>query len=239
MPPTRLKTAFPQQEHPPRRGLSIMLWAPRLLIPACLRCGTIAQPHRTHGLCNRCWHWCQKHKYPTFREVRQAKASSLTLTEAAYVAGIIDGEGCIHLAKSERRKWDGVFQTGRMFIVVSLTYQPLITWLGNTIGGYVRQVKQKNPKHKTVWLWRLSGHNAASLLSTLLPYLRIKQEQALIAIEYDATSTKNREKREQLKLRMSVLNYRGVPYLLMENKQTLFRQMEQRFLLLTAGEEKP
>lgn len=91
----------------------------------------------------------------------------------AYMAGIVDGEGCITIHSTR-----GYF--GLEIYVVN-TYKPLLDWVESLFGGatYLHKVKT-SPR----WDWQIRGKDAQDLLITLLPYLIVKRNQAELAIAF-------------------------------------------------------
>lgn len=101
------------------------------------------------------------------------KESNLTLPDDAvtlsYIAGLIDGEGCITLANKCWR------------IQVAMTDEPVIRWLG-TFGGSVSERKRYG-KRKRNWRWLIMRQSeVVEFLMATMPYLRVKRDQAENAI---------------------------------------------------------
>jgi hypothetical protein len=101
----------------------------------------------------------------------------------AYSAGIIDGEGTITIAKT-----GGTQDKPRyaLRVTVTSTDQCLPQFLSLNFGGGVRLIASKNPKHKDCWCWEISSRKATKFVSAILPYLRIKQPQAELAISFQS-----------------------------------------------------
>jgi len=89
------------------------------------------------------------------------------MSDLAYLAGIIDGEGSVgnHSAGVGKR---------RFVIEVKMTDEPLIDWLVATFGGFKQFRPKQNIKWKDQWRWRVQGKSAESLYAQVLPHLRIK-----------------------------------------------------------------
>jgi len=121
------------------------------------------------------------------------------IEDLAYLAGIIDGEGTIGIYYHKGRN------SYRVKIYVVNTYKPLIDWLGSVFGGFVYQRTHKT--WKTKYEWHL-GEDAMDLLKSLIPYLKIKKEQALTAIEF-REKFKQKELRQEFYLKMKQLNSRS------------------------------
>lgn len=97
----------------------------------------------------------------------------LKKTDLAYIAGLIDGEGCL----SANRKKDCIATN----LSVVNTNRPVIEFLQRYCGG---GIYRRHPLgRRVVWTWWLSSNPATQLLRQLLPYLQIKREQAQWFIE--------------------------------------------------------
>jgi hypothetical protein len=105
----------------------------------------------------------------------------LSVAEAAYLAGFLDGEGSIVRAKP--RVWRvAIFQSD----------EAVIRWIAEVTGtGFIgsRQPDAmggnlvKKSEFKVNWYWQLYGRNAGLFLEQLLPYLRVKKERAQMAVD--------------------------------------------------------
>ena len=98
----------------------------------------------------------------------------------AYIAGLIDGEGCISIRKCRQ----GQFIYYKPMIEVGMVNKEPIKLLEKTFGNsawyeVVPTGKRKLICHK----WRVTGTNCLPVLNTILPYIIVKKEQALLAIE--------------------------------------------------------
>ena len=96
-------------------------------------------------------------------------------TDLAYLAGIVDGEGCISRLKRRRpRRWT---------VTVGSTSPELILWLAE-FGGTVHELKMNPLGKKQGWQWNVvSWRDVRYLLVAILPYMKIKREAALNAVE--------------------------------------------------------
>ena len=102
-----------------------------------------------------------------------------------YLAGILDGEGCICLYGAERSdcKYHCSLQ-----VVIYNTSTTLMKWLVKNVGGryYTRTANGYGKKPgKIQYVWHPSGKkNRENFLLGVLPYLIIKREQAKVALEF-------------------------------------------------------
>jgi hypothetical protein len=102
--------------------------------------------------------------------------------QIAYLAGIIDGEGCIYI---QRRKTKCGWSYFPRFQVTN-TNRNLMEWIKNTFGGliYDKPRKHINPKWKMQIEWFTTRELLDKLLIFIIPYLVIKRKQAEIMIEF-------------------------------------------------------
>ena len=102
--------------------------------------------------------------------------------DLAYLAGIIDGEGCIRI----RRRRRGSYWCYYSYIRVAMTNQSVLMLLQYHLGGYVGK-QTKLPSHrKEQYYWGIECRAAIIALQKLLPYLKIKKAEAELAIKFNA-----------------------------------------------------
>lgn len=124
--------------------------------------------HRLNLKADRTLHWTH-----TWKFINSNPYKSLSREDLAYMSGIIDGEGFLDMDKR------GFWRLG-----VGNTYKPLIDWLGNKIDySTCTYRRSQNPKWKESWTWNLHGNlKVFALLKLLFPYLIVKKDKAIIAI---------------------------------------------------------
>lgn len=95
-------------------------------------------------------------------------------TDLAYMAGILDGEGCITIL---RRKAGGARKSPshNAQIVVTSSTREMLVWIEARWGGVIHP-------NRAVFAWHLSGQSATDLLLKCMPYLVVKAEQARVVI---------------------------------------------------------
>ena len=108
-------------------------------------------------------------------------------TDLAYVAGIIDGEGCIGIYKTKYRYY--------LTVAVHMTDEWMVTWLASLFSGskntYTHYRKRSNCKPE--WAWQIQGKRALVFLELILPYLKLKRPQAEIAINFQRAKVRPRQ----------------------------------------------
>lgn len=91
----------------------------------------------------------------------------LSATDLAYLAGLLDGEGCFTVGTS-----------GSPLISVEMTHLATIEWIADCFGTGVTTVRKRQPHHTQSFRTQAWGENAQLLAADLLPFLRIKHANA-------------------------------------------------------------
>jgi hypothetical protein len=107
-----------------------------------------------------------------------------TSTDIAYAAGFFDGEGCIIIRKSNRVSGNISYSLG---IQVAQVCQSPLLWLQSRWGCHICPVNRPRP----TWTWSPSSRAAARFLQDVLPFLIVKHDQAIIAIEFQSHKCNN------------------------------------------------
>lgn len=95
--------------------------------------------------------------------------------DVAYLAGLIDGEGC--LAIRNRVRWKSISVE-----VVGTDRVPL-DWAQATFGGVVGKLHEKRPNRRQPWHWRITATEPAAELARIVrPYLKVKQAEATLLV---------------------------------------------------------
>jgi hypothetical protein len=112
----------------------------------------------------------------------------LDSADAAYIAGLVDGEGTITLSRvhcNERR---------RLVVCISNNELSILRFVLATIGaGKITSKRTYNARHAASYAYQLSSRQALYLLSQIAPYLRsYKARRArLILDNYVAVTPRN------------------------------------------------
>lgn len=108
----------------------------------------------------------------------------------AWVAGFIDGEGCVSIYKQRSKSTRlGYIYVGAID-VVNTDIRGLYK-LHELFGGSVHKRREVRASDAPVYVWRVANRAAARVAEAILPYLVMKQEQAklLIALATDKRGT--------------------------------------------------
>lgn len=114
--------------------------------------------------------------------------SELSETDKAYIAALIDGEGCILIQKT-RPNGAECSPKYTLCVTVGITYEPTVRYLHNVFGGTYASKRIRVPGWKPQWVWRVSGARAVECLEVVYPYLKEKREQAWLGLEYSKQLT--------------------------------------------------
>lgn len=112
-------------------------------------------------------------------------------TEAAYLAGIVDGEGSISMTRVGGKRRHAYW---RIVLVVSNCDRELIEWLEQWGGATMYDMNRgpnKRPQHR----WTIVGNALREMLPKIQPFLIIKAERAgwarrVLAIQNTRTGNK-------------------------------------------------
>lgn len=117
------------------------------------------------------------------------KLKMLNDIQKAYLAGIIDGEGCITIHK-------GV-PNYQVWLRVGSTNKSLVEYLQGLLGGTIRIQRQPSYRHARLYLWGLfAADGVRMILREVLPYLIVKKAAAENALKQPYTQETHRRQKE-------------------------------------------
>jgi hypothetical protein len=146
---------------------------------------------------------------------------NLTIAQASYIAGFIDGDGTISITQQGDRSKSSYSITFR----VGNTNKNVLKWLKKTTGlGKITKMYTSNnwdrPNIKQMYNWTVYPTEIRVLLPQVLPYLIVKKERGEIMNEWLQKSSyfigaraRNKEWRDWKKEKCSImkkLNKRGL-----------------------------
>lgn len=134
----------------------------------------------------------------------------------AWAAGLIDGEGCVSIASGINKRSGGRYY--RADLIVSNTNRALLEPLLAMFGGRIDNLNRNGGKRRHAFQWKVTGSaHAAEVLSKVRPWLIAKARQADLAVQAATLLVQkgrskgpDRSALEGMKLRMHVLNKRGI-----------------------------
>jgi hypothetical protein len=107
----------------------------------------------------------------------------MTEIEIAYLAGLFDGEGCIHIKKTRRPDTPCGVQYA-LQTSVRMTNKNAVDKFYNAFGGHVYPCSKRFPWHKDMWQWIALSSIAQVFLMDTMPYLIVKKDEAKLALEF-------------------------------------------------------
>jgi len=124
-------------------------------------------------------------------------------TDMAYIAGFFDGEGSIFVSKSKKQ----------YFLTVSISNTNLLVLesIQRIIGGGISKSPDNRENSSQLFRLRLYCNEAKKFLERILSYLKIKKEQAKLAIEFQSKMemgklTIPKEKQEKYRIQINSFN---------------------------------
>lgn len=123
------------------------------------------------------------------------KRNNLT-TRLAYIAGFVDGEGCIRIKKSNK--------TGNSYYLtvhVTNTDRAPLLIIQSIFGG--KLFFQEKGKNKAIWQYYITCSEAADMLRTLSGFLISKKPQADLAITFH-------DRKEQMSTEEKIISYERI-----------------------------
>lgn len=144
---------------------------------------------------------------------------SPTEKEIAYLAGIVDGEGCIRIHWRPKSELARYHQWGAV-VSVTNTSEALLDWIKEHFGGFLQRKTIREDNRKPIGEWKATNTQALHILPLIEPLLIVKRRQAQIVIEFQsrvaasrsaalAVSEEELAYRKTLHAEISVLNQRG------------------------------
>ncbi len=103
----------------------------------------------------------------------------------SYFAGLIDADGTIAIARNKyyEERFGGFY--GIVYLSLTNSDGRLISDVLEQFGGSLDQV------YHAAYQWRIYGRPAVDIIKKILPYLRIKREEANVAIEFQSLLLKS------------------------------------------------
>lgn len=126
---------------------------------------------------------------------------------AAYLAGIVDGEGSICIVERPAKPQCGeVTPTFLDFVKIGNTDYRLLAWISEKTGlGTIYTETRRKPNSRQMHAWHVSSKQCVKFLERVHPYLVIKKEQAALIFSFRETfepvGTGRRVSEETLALR--------------------------------------
>ena len=95
-----------------------------------------------------------------------------------YLAGFVDGEGCLTHSRDKKHG------RHRPQLRISGTFKPIMQWIKMLFGGNYYVIKPRKGQNKASYDWVLSTNQAIELVKCLMPYLKVKKEEAKVFVSF-------------------------------------------------------
>lgn len=121
---------------------------------------------------------------------RVSQKSMVTKEELAYIAGFLDGDGCVNLQLAPRKGYRFGFQIKALIVFYQKTeYRNFLEWLKEKfVYGYIRNRNDGMSEYTIVGV-----EPVREILKSLYPYLKLKKPQADLALHVLSQMPKARQ----------------------------------------------
>lgn len=131
--------------------------------------------------------------------------AALSETSKAYMAGLFDGEGMVAVRKRVDESTSGKKCYYTLRTQISNTNPDPLDMIYDIWGGGInKRIDIRGGNRRPIYDWILTSSKAADFLTAVLPYLIIKKNEAILAIEFQSTLNYNRITEDILKYRESI-----------------------------------
>jgi len=111
-------------------------------------------------------------------------------TDKAYIAGLFDGEGSIHIKRAPEKKRSGTYNCMRISMEITMTDQSVIRWVHEILGCGTFTKKPRKGKRKDgtkylmQWRWRCTFRDAYYVCCLIWPWAHTKLPKIQQVIEH-------------------------------------------------------
>jgi len=101
-------------------------------------------------------------------------------SDAAYIAGLFDGEGSIDFTKRKEKKRSGTYNCRRVSMEISMTDESVLIWVHEVLGvGTLTKkprkgLRKNGTKYLMQYRWRCTFRDAYYVCRVLWPYAHVK-----------------------------------------------------------------
>lgn len=136
----------------------------------------------------------------------------ITEIDIVYASAIMDGEGCIRIAKVDALKINRPNNRYTLSIQVQMVDKKVIKWLHQKFGGYFYFQKMNikdHPNWSDRYRWQLQNQNCEKFLHYIILYLKLKTPQAKLALKFLELERGDIKNKHKYYLKMTKLNQVG------------------------------
>lgn len=115
-----------------------------------------------------------------------AGKQNLSDSDIAYIAGFVDGDGCIAYNKTKHKnKSRFPNPTYSIQCIVTNKHRSILEWFKELFSGTIRDIDRIHCGKREIFsIWLTSGDTCRRLLGTILPYLKVKRKQAELVLAF-------------------------------------------------------
>ena len=114
----------------------------------------------------------------------------MTEAEAAYIAGLFDGEGTVTYKKYKEKKTKGTYDCWRISMEIAMTDESVLIWLTEVLGCGTLNKKPRKNGHKMQYRWRCVFRDCFHVCCILFPFAHVKLGKIQQIIEHYSTIQK-------------------------------------------------
>ena len=105
----------------------------------------------------------------------------MTNSDAAYIAGLFDGEGSVDFAKRKEKKRGKIYTVQRILMRIEMTDEDVLNWVHEKLGvGTVRK-RNRSPSIKAHWkdrwVYSVRFREALYVCKLIWPYAQVKLQK--------------------------------------------------------------
>ena len=124
--------------------------------------------------------------------VNKTTRGKVSKEDLAYIAGLIDGEGSIVITKARRSNPKYKCPHYILLVTCTNTHLGVLEWLNTKYASSKAFRKREREGWRTAYEWHSSAKMALGFLKLIRPWLKIKSEQADLAIEFQTNKMSDR-----------------------------------------------
>lgn len=118
------------------------------------------------------------------RPTWEKRMEAATETDWAYAAGYFDGEGWIGIRYQKPRGTKSPNGSWTVRVQINSVDAAPLEWLEETFGGGIVVARKAGPHNKLLWGWCLSSSAVKRWLMGVMPYLKIKDDEARLTLRF-------------------------------------------------------
>lgn len=146
-----------------------------------------------------------------------------TMTDFAYAAGIVDGEGNVSIRKKSAREGRRVRDI-HTEVIITITDRPVLEWLQARWGGGIlhQHRSEKHAHWQDIYRWNIYSARAGKFLRDIQPYCIVKKPQVDLGIAFQALL----EQWGRNRYHSGQKAFRQLPNDILEMREHYFRRMK-------------